>query len=147
MSEYAEHVELYQEDGYIVYLLMYQCVVNNKITLKMATMTVYNITGDPSLDDANITNCITQLNGQLDIAVPILDIEIYDYNSTEKQFNMIITTRINGSYQNIIFFVNAVIGEDNKTVTFLKDSQHYMSAVSTNRNTFKVTQVLIFPVF
>jgi hypothetical protein len=60
---------------------------------------------------------------------------------------MIITTRNNGSYQNLLLFYDALIDEGNQQVNFLKDTAHYMSAVSTNRDTFKVCQVLVFPSF
>lgn len=43
-------------------------------------------------------NAIQNLTGQLTIAVPILDIEIYDYNQTMNTLSMVITTKINGSY-------------------------------------------------
>lgn len=46
VSDYAEHKELYKKDDHIVYLLMYQCFKDNKNTLKIATMTVYNLTND-----------------------------------------------------------------------------------------------------
>jgi hypothetical protein len=77
---------------------MYQCTLNSKITLKMATMTVYNRTSDPVVDDENINRSIRNLSGQLDIAVPVLDIEVYDYSVDTSHLSMIITTRINGSY-------------------------------------------------
>jgi hypothetical protein len=72
--------------------------MNGKIALNMATMTVYNRTYNKDIDDANIDNAIKNLNGSLNIAVPILDIEIYDFNMLDNSFNMIITTSINGSY-------------------------------------------------
>ena len=58
VSSYAEHVELYRADDHIVYLLLYQCVVKSKITLKMATMTVYDRTNDTGQDDYNIAHSI-----------------------------------------------------------------------------------------
>ena len=98
VSDYAEHIELSRETDYIVYLLMYQCMLKNKFTLKMATMKVYNRTNDTVHDDENIQRSIRNLSGQLDIAVQIADIEIYDFCNITKTFSMVITTNSNSSY-------------------------------------------------
>jgi hypothetical protein len=44
------------------------------------------------------------MNGSLDIAVPVIDVEVYDYWKKTSTFKMIITTNINGTYQNVVFF-------------------------------------------
>ena len=75
----------------------------------MSSLTVYNRTNDSNVDDDNINKAIKNLTGQLDLAVPIQDIEIYDYMKETNTFKMIITTRINSSYQNIMVFYDAQI--------------------------------------
>ena len=75
----------------------------------MSSLTVYNRTNDSNVDDDNIKKAIKNLTGQLDMAVPIQDIEIYDYIKETNTFKMIMTTRINSSYQNIMVFYDAQI--------------------------------------
>ena len=58
---------------------------------------------------------------------------------------MIVTTKINGSYQNILLFYSARVINNYTEIQFDKDNAHYMSAVSTNRDTFKVCWVQIIP--
>jgi len=58
------------------------------------------------------------MNGSLDIAVPVIDVEVYDYCRNTSTFKMIITTNINGTYQNVVFFYEAHLDIRKKTITF-----------------------------
>lgn len=58
---------------------------------------------------------------------------------------MIITTNINGTYQNMVFFYSATLDMEKRKITFNIDDNGLMSASSTQMNTFKVRQILMVP--
>jgi hypothetical protein len=79
------------------------------------------------------------MTGSIDIAVPVIDVEVYDYCRNTSTFKMIITTNINGTYQNVVFFYEAQLDFRNRTVTFSIKNNQMMSAARTQMDTFFVT--------
>jgi len=81
--------------------MMYQCSVNGKVSLKFATLIVKrsNETNvDPDFDKLVISDSITNLTGSIDVAIPILDVEVYDYCIQSTTFKLIVTVSLNGTY-------------------------------------------------
>jgi hypothetical protein len=81
--------------------MMYQCSVNGKVSLKFATLIVKrsNETNvDPDFDKLVISDSITNLTGSIDMAIPILDVEVYDYCIQTTTFKLIVTVSLNGTY-------------------------------------------------
>ncbi len=63
----------------------------------------------PEYDKEIISDAITNLTGKIDLAVPVIDIEVYDYCKNESSFKMIVTLSLNGTYQNVLFFYNVFL--------------------------------------
>ena len=141
VTEYAGYFELFTENNDTTYLMMYQCSVNGKISLSFATIIVKksNETNvDPDFDKLVISDSIKNLTGSIDIAVPIIDVEVYDYCMNKATFKLIVTVSLNGTYQNILFFYDASFNRSSNTLTFSIDDNGYMSAYTTNMDTFMV---------
>jgi hypothetical protein len=85
-----------------------------------------------------INDSIKNLNGTIDIAVPILQVQIYDFSRNASTLKMIITTNINGTYQNLVFFYSAQINIHLGIIKFSMDDNGFMSAETTKMDTFKV---------
>jgi len=51
----------------------------------------------------------------------------------------VVTTKYNGSYQNLLLFYYVKIDFKGWNVTFFEQQIPYMSAVTLNRDTFKVS--------
>ena len=81
---------------------------------------------------------IKSFNGYLDIAVPIVDVEVYDYNRHDSTLKLIITTSINGTYQNVVFFYDAHLDIAHRIVKFSISEMGFMSSATTSKDTFKV---------
>lgn len=96
-------MELYSNEDHHIYLLMYQCYLQGKLALKMALVTVSNQTME------DLDNTVLSLHGHFNIAVPIVDIELYDYCRNSSTFSLVVTTRFNGSYQNVLLFYDGVL--------------------------------------
>lgn len=82
VTDYAGYFELFTENNDTTYLLMYQCIFNQKISLNFATLIVKRSNEsnvDPDFDRLVISDSITNLTGSIDVAIPILDVEVYDY--------------------------------------------------------------------
>jgi hypothetical protein len=78
------------------------------------------------------------LTGSIDIAVPILDVEVFDYCTTKTTFKLIVTVSLNGTYQNILFFYDAQFNRSTNSLTFSIEDSGFMSAYTTNMDTFMV---------
>ena len=72
----------------------------------MALMTVYSMTNDSKVDEEMLEHSIKQLNGSLEIATPIKEIVIYNYNLSTFEFDIIITTIFddNDALEDMLFF-------------------------------------------
>lgn len=103
------------------YLLMYQCNLDGVLVFKVSTMIVYNTTQenpDPDLDYLMIKDSIKNLTGEIEIPVPIIDVQIYDYEKHSGNLKMIITISKNGTYNNVVMFYDAKLDLNNYTITF-----------------------------
>ena len=103
------------------YLLLYQCSVNGKISLKFATIIVKHSNESnvsPDYDKLVISKSIHNLTGAIDIAVPIFDVEVYDYCEQTSTFKLIVTVSLNGTYQNLLFFYEAALNNTNHSLEF-----------------------------
>jgi len=51
---------------------------------------------------------------------------------------MIVTVSLNGTYQNLLFFYDAALNKTGHSLSFSIQDSGYMSAYSTNMDTFMV---------
>ena len=141
ITEYADYFELFTEQNDTTYILLYQCSVNGKISLKFATIIVKHTNEtnvSPDFDKLVISDSIQNLTGAIEIAVPIFDVEVYDYCKQSSTFKMIVTVSLNGTYQNLLFFYDAAFNKTGHSLSFSIQDSGYMSAYSTNMDTFMV---------
>jgi hypothetical protein len=121
--------------------MLYQCNIDGKTALRFATVVVRksNETNvDPQFDMDTISSSIQNLTGHIEVAVPILDVEVYDYCVNSSTFKILMTVTMNGTYQNILFFYDAHYNKTAKRLTTSIENDAFMSSYTTNMDTFKV---------
>ena len=72
----------------------------------------------PDYDKLVISDSIQNLTGAIEIAVPIFDVEVYDYCKLSSTFKMIVTVSLNGTYQNLLFFYDAAFNKTGHSLEF-----------------------------
>jgi hypothetical protein len=101
VTNFAEYYELFTENNDTTFLLLYQCNINGKTALKFSSFIVKraNETNvDPEFDKSVISDSIRNLTGSIEVAVPILDVEVYEYCVHSTTFKLILTVTMNGTY-------------------------------------------------
>ena len=110
ITQYAGYYELYSEGNDTTFVMMYQCSLKQTISLKFATLVVRRSNEsnvDPDFDRDVIHSSITNLTGSINMAVPVMGVDVYDFCKNTSTFKMIITISLNTTYQNVLFFYEA----------------------------------------
>ena len=82
---------------------------------------------------------IKSLSGQVNVPVSVQDVQLYNFGTNSTTFSLAITTKLNNSYQNLVLFFDGYFDFNHNKVFFKEQDINYMSAITLNRDTFKVT--------